>query len=210
MAQVDIRPNETGWVEHLHPDRLVALFGAPLTRATALRMRAHPRLRLRLAEALQAPLQGEGLWPPPTSSRLAAMPLSGEPDGAVRLVRAVGAAWHGQSLRAILSGPVLARLATLIGEEAMSAGIKLAENGVAPASVQSADEIAAAVDRDGPACLAAWLDRDALGAADALRLALPPALARAAQERGEAHRDAAARLVPAVLSQLADSKEHRA
>jgi hypothetical protein len=197
--------SDTAWIADVHPQRIVDLLSPRLTLQTADRMRAHRRLRAPLAAMLAPALCGEGITVPPSARFELGRP--DDADRAVRLARMVGAVFHGKSLRGLLSGAVLAQLAERIGREPIAIGVRLAEFGAADAVQGSADEIAAAVDRDGPACLAAWAAQQPGDMTAGLLLALPPALAEAARAPTAAHRTAASTLVDAVLRVMSSEGE---
>lgn len=132
----------------IHPTRVAAAFAPPLPPPVARQLLDHPRFADRIA-LLLGPLD----LPDDVDTALV---MQGR-EGLERLATCAGAVLHARRFLREIRGPVIADLATRLGEDALAvarAHADLAWSREGPADV---DAFATTVAADGAACLGAWI-----------------------------------------------------
>ncbi|WBL81364.1 nodulation protein NolU [Bradyrhizobium xenonodulans] len=153
----------------LHPSRIASALDRRLTLETARRLQNCPRLHDRLAAQIQPFLTQQDLWPLPDTADFIAMPADLE-----HIARRAGAVWHAASLRLVVTGKAASSLVGMIGETAFTFGLRHAAAAIAPAQSLDPSDLAEAIERDGFACLGAWLAIEPKPRRDAVLLRLTP------------------------------------
>jgi len=156
-------------------------------------MQKSPRLRQRLAELMlgdDAAVVANGAWEPD-------LLFDQDPRRAALLA---GGVWHGRSLLKLIARADLAILAERIGAEAQPFALRHLSQAVADETVADPERLAALVERDGHACLGAWLEDFSAPARRRVLLRLPPGTA--AENPSPKHREMAGPLLALVVARL--------
>ncbi|MCA6105788.1 nodulation protein NolU [Bradyrhizobium cenepequi] len=180
----------------LHPSRIAAVLDQRLTAETIRKLQNCRRLEQRLAMQMRPGLADQELWPIPAPAEFLAGPA--HPQDAARLA---GAIWHAASLRLVVTGKAAAELVATIGEKAFAFGLRHAAASVVPAQAIGVSELAHAIDRDGVACLGAWLAGEPKPRRDAVLLRLPPEEAERARQFSPEHMTACQSVMTIVIAE---------
>lgn len=151
---------------------LLAAAVPELAPATLARLQAHPRLAHSLG-ALVAERQG---LPPCAASdfggrtaRLALRPA----HQLAAIARLCAATWHANAMRACIGKQDVARLVSLVGEQARAFALRNADLAGAPAGLWEGGALGAAIEASAGPCLKVWCDGLPPGVAGRLRLKMP-------------------------------------
>ena len=188
----------TNALSFLHPSRTSSALDQRLTAETAQRLQNCRRLHDRLAARMQALLSKEDLWPIPARAEFFVSPVHPR-----EMARFAGAVWHAASLRLVVTGKAASELVAMVGEQTFTFGLRHAAAAVAPAHTTSPSELAEAIERDGLACLGAWLMAEPKPRRDALLLRLSAENVEQARRFNPSH-EAACRSVMAVVLTAGD------
>jgi hypothetical protein len=104
-------------------------------------------------------------------------------DGLFRLARHVGALLYARAIPRVISRDLLVALRRQLGEDGYAFAVKRAPFLGAAIERPAPTDLAAAIDRDGLSCLAAWLAGEPRAIAERVRLKFPPATALDRPER---------------------------
>lgn len=179
----------------VHPARVRAALDPRLNDGTIARLMACERLRGRL----DAHLGLDGLAGASDASVLTSHRwLLTDPAEAARRA---GVLLHGQTLRAILSGPAVGELIATIGREAHALGLR--QGALMPPRANGGDLVGAIL-RDGEACLGAWLQ----GQPDMLRKAILLRLPPGSEVEAKIFDPDLHESAPAIMAQVARSFTH--
>lgn len=177
----------------IHPTRLAARLDASLSAATWVRLQKSPRLQIRLLGLLlDHELDLKGLVSGPD------VLLGHDPQRAALLA---GGIWHARSLIRLISKQDVAVLIGRVGAEAQAFGIRHAAHAVSTSVIADPQQLAQEIDKDGHACLGAWLDEKSM--LDRSRVLLRLAVGTAADHPAAEHRVSADRVFSLVLAHLA-------
>lgn len=162
-----------------HPSHVAALFDGAVDEETAGRLARHPRLVARASALLERRLALPAAAPPAGAvDRLIAL---SSPDRLAALARQAGAVCWAKAIAREIRSERVAALKEAIGQDAYVAALAhrsealtddIRSSPEAPAGPQTLGE---AVERDGNACLAAWLLTQSEGVARRVRLRFPAA-----------------------------------
>ncbi|MDI4231932.1 nodulation protein NolU [Bradyrhizobium sp. Arg237L] len=186
----------TNALSFLHPSRIAAALDQRLTAETIRKLQNCRRLEQRLAAQMKPGLVAQDLWPIPASADFLACPAN--PQAVARLA---GAIWHAASLRLVVTGKAAAELVATIGEKAFAFGLRHAAASVGPAQAIGPSELAHAIDRDGLACLGAWLAGEAKPRRDAVLLRLSPEDTEQARQFSPEHMTACQSVMTIVMAE---------
>lgn len=180
----------------LHPSRIAAALDQRLTAETVRKLQNCHRLEQRLAAQMKPRLAEQDLWPIPASIEFLAGPA--HPQEVARLA---GAIWHAASLRLVVTGKAAAELVATIGEKAFAFGLRHAAASIAPAQAIGPSELAHAIDRDGLACLGAWLAGEPKPRRDVVLLRLSPEETERARRFSPEHMTACQPVMTIVMTE---------
>ncbi|MCA6103909.1 MULTISPECIES: nodulation protein NolU [Bradyrhizobium] len=179
-------------IASIHPSRFAACLDPLLSPATLLRLQQSSRLQPRLAELLlgsDVDVSGAG-W---NDDLL----LGHDPRRAALLA---GGIWHAHSVLKLVSKRDLSILVEMIGAEAHAFAIRHLPSAVATALIADPEHLSRQIERDGHACLGAWLDR--APAIERIRVLLRLPRGTAADNPAAEHHRASGPLLSLVVAHL--------
>lgn len=173
-----------------HPTRLAARLDPALSAMTLVQLQKSPRLQPRLAELLldnEMDSNGRG-WGPDL--------LRGHDPRRAALL--AGSIWHARSLLKLVSKPHLTALVGHIGADAHALGIRHLAHAISNTLIAAPEKLAQQIERDGHACLGAWLNDSSAIERNRVLLRLP--VGTAAENPASEHINAAGQLFSLVLA----------
>lgn len=173
-----------------HPTRLAARLDPALSAATLAQLQKCPRLQLRLTELLlDNDLDSNRIdWGPD-------LLRGNDPHRAALLA---GSIWHARSLLKLVSQPDLTVLIGYIGADAHAFGIRHLAHAIENRLIADPEKLAQQIERDGHACLGAWLHDRPVMERDRVLLRLP--VGTAAENPQPEHVNASGRLFSLVVA----------
>lgn len=181
-----------GLVASIHPSRFAARLDPLLSPPTLLRLQQSSRLRPKLAELLLGSELdvSRANW----SDDLL---LGHDPRRAALLA---GSIWHARSVLKLVSRHDLSILVEMIGAEAHTFGIRHLASAIATTPIADPEQLSRQIERDGHACLGAWLDE--APALERARVLLRLPVGTAADSPLADYRGAAGPLLSLVVAHL--------
>lgn len=152
------------------PEHVHAALGDWISASDMVKLRKHPRFDGRLLQQLISHfrLQPLALIEQPDALDLPVLVLS--PEAFSGLPRLCGALWHAPTLSREIRGDVVSELRRLLGNDAFALALANREVGGAANLLRQPAELLEVIDRDGAACVSAWLRAQPSPLRDWLRL----------------------------------------
>jgi hypothetical protein len=160
----DLSSQQQAWqtlIEHplkfAAAEHLQACFPQGVSAEQLSALRKHPRFHDRLLRLLMNRFQLQALeqLAPPDERDLPVLLLA--PELFATLPRRCGAVWHASTLSREIRGDVVSELRRLLGNDVFTLALANRALGGAADLLRQPAELVQAIDRDGAACVSAWL-----------------------------------------------------
>lgn len=152
-------------------ERLATLLAPEMPQAVMERLLTQPRSREKLSQMIMSRLDLPPLQEMVAPNLRFALIGADQMGGAIA---AVGAIWHCNVIRQMISKAALLGLIDGIGERAYTVGLANGDLAVAPSTVPTVASLVCAIQRYGRSCVEAWLETvEPASVAELTRLKLP-------------------------------------